>query len=47
MITVDNEREVVANEVNNFINQTIGKDKIVDQISIETPSLVIKNRDRS
>jgi len=47
MITVDNEREVVANEVNNFINQTIGKDNIVDQISIETPSLVIKNRDRS
>ena len=47
MITVDNEREVVANEVNSFINQTIGKDKIVDQISIETPSLVIKNRDRS
>jgi carboxylesterase len=47
MITVDNEREVVANEVNNFINQTIEKDKISDRISIDTPSLVIKNRDRS
>ena len=47
MITVDNEREVVANEVNNFINQTIEKEKIVDRLSIDTPSLVIKNRNRS
>ncbi|MBT8529792.1 alpha/beta fold hydrolase [Polynucleobacter paneuropaeus] len=46
MITVDNEREVVANEVNNFINQTIEKEKIVDRLSIDTPSLVIKNRNR-
>ncbi|QWC95979.1 alpha/beta fold hydrolase [Polynucleobacter paneuropaeus] len=47
MITVDNEREVVANEVNIFINQTIEKEKIVDRLSIDTPSLVIKNRNRS
>ena len=47
MITVDNEREVVANEVNNFINPTIEKEKIVDRLSIDTPSLVIKNRNRS
>ena len=47
MITVDNEREVVANEVNNFINQTIEKEKIVGRLSIDTPSLVIKNRNRS
>ncbi len=47
MITVDNEREVVANEVNNFINQTIEKEKIVDRLSIDIPSLVIKNRNRS
>jgi len=47
MITVDNEREVVANEVNNFINETIEKGKIVDRLSIDTPTLVIKNRNRT
>jgi len=47
MITVDNEREVVANEVNNFINETIEKEKIVDRLSIDTPTLVIKNRNRT
>ena len=47
MITVDNEREVVANEINNFINETIEKEKIVDRLSIDTPTLVIKNRNRT
>jgi len=47
MITVDNEREVVANEVNNFINETIEKKKIVDRLSIDAPTLVIKNRNRT
>jgi carboxylesterase len=47
MITVDNEREVVANEVNNFINETIEKEKIVDRLSIDIPTLVIKNRNRT
>jgi carboxylesterase len=47
MITVDNEREVVANEVNNFINETIEKEKIVNRLSIDTPTLVIKNRNRT
>jgi carboxylesterase len=47
MITVDNEREVVANEVNNFINETIEKEKIMDRLSIDTPTLVIKNRNRT
>jgi carboxylesterase len=47
MITVDNEREVVANEVNNFINQTIEKEKIIGRLAIGAPNLVIKNRSRS
>ncbi|MBT8535156.1 alpha/beta fold hydrolase [Polynucleobacter paneuropaeus] len=47
MITVDNEREVVANEVNNFINQALEKEKIVDRLAVDTPNLVIKNRSRS
>jgi len=47
MITVDNEREVVANEVNNFINQALEKEKIIDRLAVDTPNLVIKNRSRS
>lgn len=44
MITVDNEREVVANEVNNFINLGLEKEKIIDRLAVDTPNLVIKNR---
>ncbi len=46
MITVDNEREIVVNETNNFINQIL--DKFLSQKShvIENIGLVIKNRNR-
>lgn len=44
MITVDNEREIVANEVNNFIEQSIQKAAIIEKLNIETPHLIIKNR---
>ena len=44
MITVDNEREIVANEVNIFIEQAIQKANLILQLNIDTPSLIIKNR---
>ncbi|WP_215297734.1 carboxylesterase [Polynucleobacter sp. AP-Nino-20-G2] len=44
MITVDNEREIVANEVNGFIGRSIQKTELVERFNIETPSLIIKNR---
>ncbi len=44
MITVDNEREIVANEVNIFIEQAVQKANLILQLNIDTPSLIIKNR---
>ena len=44
MITVDNEREIVANETINFINQTLEKSKLVDKLASEAHGLVIKDR---
>jgi carboxylesterase len=44
MITVDNEREIVANEVNIFIEQAIQKSGLVERLNVDTPSLIIKNR---
>jgi carboxylesterase len=44
MITVDNEREVVANEVINFIKQCSGKSALTHQLNANTPNLIIKNR---
>ncbi len=44
MITVDNEKEIVANETINFINQTIEKSKLTDRLASEAHGLVIKNR---
>jgi carboxylesterase len=44
MITVDNEREIVANEALNFIAQTIKKQEIARDINLNTSSLIIKNR---
>jgi carboxylesterase len=44
MITVDNEREIVANETMNFINQSLEKSKLIDKLASEAHSLVIKDR---
>lgn len=44
MITVDNEREVVANEVCNFLSQAIEKAKNISRLNANTPQLIIKNR---
>jgi carboxylesterase len=44
MITVDNEREIVANEVNNFIEKSIRKADVVSMMNLDAPSLIIKNR---
>jgi carboxylesterase len=45
MITVDNEREIVANEVNNFIERSIQKTELAGRIGVNSPNLIIKNRD--
>jgi carboxylesterase len=47
MITVDNEREIVTNEVNNFIALNLQKLIINERLNIETPMLLIKNRSNS
>jgi carboxylesterase len=47
MITVDNEREIVANETINFIAQSIKKQEILSDISHNTSSLIIRNRNES
>lgn len=44
MITVDNEREIVANEVINFIKQGNEKAGMIQKLNINTPNLIIKNR---
>jgi carboxylesterase len=44
MITVDNEREIVANEVINFIKQSIEKLISTQTLNANTPQLIIKNR---
>jgi len=44
MITVDNEREIVANEVNNFLSQSIERLKSMQRLNTTTPQLIIKNR---
>ncbi|MBU3632067.1 carboxylesterase [Polynucleobacter sp. AP-Feld-500C-C5] len=44
MITVDNEREVVANEVIKFIGLSIQKEEALNHYDLESPILIIKNR---
>jgi carboxylesterase len=44
MITVDNEREIVANEVINFIKQNIEKSTMIERLNTNTPQLIIKSR---
>lgn len=44
IITVDNEREIVANETINFIAQSIKRHEISRDVNINIPSLIIKNR---
>jgi carboxylesterase len=44
MITVDNEREIVANEVTNFLKQSYEKSILVKSLNINTPNLIVKNR---
>ncbi|QKM64684.1 carboxylesterase [Polynucleobacter tropicus] len=44
MITVDNEREIVANEVINFIKQGYEKSSLIHNLNANTPNLIIKNR---
>lgn len=45
MITVDNEREIVANEVLNFINISKEKNNLAIDVNISNPQLIVKNRD--
>lgn len=44
MITVDNEREIVANEVINFLKQAEEKRIMIEDLNVNTPYLIIKNR---
>ncbi|QWD65031.1 carboxylesterase [Polynucleobacter sp. MWH-UH2A] len=44
MITVDNEREIVANEVINFIAQCNERSTLAKTLNYNTPNLIIKNR---
>ena len=44
MITVDNEREIVSNEVINFIELSIEKINLATSMNISNPHLIIKNR---
>jgi carboxylesterase len=44
MITVDNEREIVANEVINFIELSREKSNLASSMNINNPHLIIKNR---
>lgn len=44
MITVDNDREIVTNSVASFIAQSIQKQRLAEELSLNTPSLIIKNR---
>jgi hypothetical protein len=44
MITVDNEREVVANEVIKFIGMSQQKGALLEQLELASPNLIIKNR---
>lgn len=45
MITVDNEREIVANETNSFINQTLDAALSAERHSLQNADLVIKLRE--
>ena len=47
MITVDNEREIVANETLNFIAQSVKKLELSTELNLNTPSLIIRNRSDS
>ena len=47
IITVDNEREIVANETLNFIAQSIKKQEISRETNLNTSSLIIRNRNES
>ena len=44
MITVDNEREVVANEVIKFIGISQQKSDLRERYDASSPRLIIKNR---
>ena len=44
MITVDNEREIVANETINFLKQGTEKSRVIQNLNVNTPNLIIKNR---
>ena len=44
MITVDNEREIVANSVITFILQSIKKNALIEELGLSAPALIIKNR---
>ncbi|SNX28582.1 carboxylesterase [Polynucleobacter meluiroseus] len=46
MITVDNEREIVANETSNFINQMHEQSLLLEKMMLKNPELVIKLRER-
>lgn len=47
IITVDNEREIVANETLNFIAQSIKKEEISRETNLNTSNLIIRNRNES
>ena len=47
IITVDNEREIVANETVNFIMQSIKKQEILSELNLNTSSLIIRNRNEN
>jgi hypothetical protein len=47
MITVDNEREVVANEVIRFIELSQKKEELFDDYDLTFTNLIIKNRHES
>ena len=45
MITVDNEREIVVNEVINFINISKEKSNLAIDMNLSNPQLIVKHRD--
>lgn len=47
IITVDNEREIVANETINFIAQSIKKQEILRETNLNMSSLIIRNRNEN
>ena len=47
IITVDNEREIVANETVSFIAQSIKKQEVSREINLNSPSLIVRNRNEN